>query len=49
MIKMIEKTRERNATPPPPEPTTNSRRVVKRYFAVGGQAIISVLLFIKKL
>ena len=50
MMKMIEKTREGNAnTPPPQEPTTNSCCVVKHYFAVGGQASVSVLLFIKKL
>ena len=49
MIKMIEKTREGNANPPPQEPTTNSRCVVKHYFAVGGLASVSVLLFIKKL
>ena len=45
MMKMIEKTREGNANPPPQEPTTNSRYVVKHYFAVGGQASVSVFHF----
>ena len=49
MIKMIEKTREGNANPSPQDSTTTSHRVVKHYFAVGGQASVSVLLFIKKL
>ena len=46
MLKMIGKTRGGNA---PQEPTTNGRCVVKHYFAVGGLASVSVLLFIKKL